>query len=471
MTKYEILAPCGSPEAAYAAAEAGCDSIYLGTKSYNARALAKNFENEEIKQVIDFCHLRGIKVFITFNILYKDAETEEVLKLAAELYSYGADAFICADIGIMNVFKKYFKGININASTQTTVHNSDVALAFKSMGVDRIVLARELNLNDIRAIYDKVGDKPDLEAFVHGALCVCYSGRCLYSSFIGGRSGNRGQCAQPCRMEYFLLKNDREIEKGALLSPKDIMTAEHISDMVKSGVKAFKIEGRMKGVPYVFQTVKTYREYLDKALEEKTDTKISPRDKNGLLQVFSRGGAFSEGYLYTHKGRHMPSEGVKNSGREIGVVVSAEKKGCYIKFSESLNCGDGIEIFGRNQGTYISKAINKNQRVFFRLEGKKGDRVFLSYDKALTDSLNKDASANSRKREITGCFTAKQGKAAVFSLKAEETEITVKGEVVQKAENRPVTAEEIKSRLSKTGNTAFKIKELNVDADGDIYIP
>lgn len=471
LTEYEILAPCGSPEAVYGAAAAGCDSIYIGAKAYNARALARNFENEEIKQIIDFCHLRGVKVYITFNILYKDAETEDLLKSAAELYSYGADAFICADIGIMQVFKEYFKGLKINASTQTTVHNSDTALAFKEMGVDRIVLSRELSLKDIRAVYEKTGNKPDLEAFVHGALCVCYSGRCLYSSFVGGRSGNRGRCAQPCRMEYSLLRGGKEIAKGPLLSPKDIMTAEHIYDMIRAGVKAFKIEGRMKGVPYVFETVKTYKKYLEAAVKAKTDSKITLEDKNNLLQVFSRGGEFSEGYLYTPKGKNMLSENVKNSGREIGFVTASDKKGCYIKFFEALHCGDGIEIFGRNQGTGISKKISHGQTAYFNLKGKKGDRVFLSYDKALTDSLNREAALDCRKREIEGSFKARLGERTELSLKTKETEVTVLGEKPQKAENRPTSKEEIISRLSKTGNTPFKTDKLTVRADNDIYIP
>ncbi|MCD7904774.1 MAG: U32 family peptidase [Clostridiales bacterium] len=471
LTEYEILAPCGSPEAVYGAAAADCDSIYIGAKAYNARALARNFENEEIKQIIDFCHLRGVKVYITFNILYKDAETEDLLKSAAELYSYGADAFICADIGIMQVFKEYFKGLKINASTQTTVHNSDTALAFKEMGVDRIVLSRELSLKDIRAVYEKTGNKPDLEAFVHGALCVCYSGRCLYSSFVGGRSGNKGRCAQPCRMEYSLLREGKEIAKVPLLSPKDIMTAEHIYDMIRAGVKAFKIEGRMKSVPYVFETVKTYKKYLEAAVKAKTDSKITLEDKNNLLQVFSRGGEFSEGYLYTPKGKDMLSENVKNSGREIGFVTASDKKGCYIKFFEALHCGDGIEIFGRNQGTGISKKINRGQTAYFNLKGKKGDRVFLSYDKALTDSLNREAALDSGKREIEGSFKARLGERTELSLKTKETEVTVLGEKPQKAENRPTSKEEIISRLSKTGNTPFKTDKLTVRADDDIYIP
>ncbi|MCD8089526.1 MAG: U32 family peptidase [Clostridiales bacterium] len=471
MGKYEILAPCGNVEAAYAAVAAGCDSIYLGAKAYNARALAENFENDDIKQIIDFCHLRGVKVFITFNILYKEAEVNDVLKLASTLYSYGADAFICADIGLMSVFKEYFKGLKINASTQTTIHNSDSALAFKALGADRLVLSRELSLKDIRAIYDRLGDEPDIEAFVHGALCVCYSGRCLYSSFVGGRSGNRGQCAQPCRMEYSLLKDGKEAARGALLSPKDIMTAGHIFDMTKAGVKAFKIEGRMKSPAYVFQTVKTYRKYLDTAISEGKDNKITTDDKNKLLQVFSRGGDFSEGYLYMAKGRPMLSESVKNSGREVGAVISSDRNGCKIKFFEDVKCGDGIEILGRNTGTNISEKIGAGKTAYFKIKGKKGDRVFLSYDKALTDGIKKEIFAADRKRSIEAHFTAKIGEPLSLSLKADEGEITVSGEICQKAENRPVRGEEIAERISKTGNTPFEIKKPVIEAEEDIYIP
>ncbi|MCC8014841.1 MAG: U32 family peptidase [Eubacterium sp.] len=471
MKKYEILAPCGSPETLKAALAAGCDSVYLGAKAYNARASAANFDRDELKTAVDSCHLLGVKVYITFNTLYKDEETEGLFELAKYLYELGADAFITADIGIFKAFKDYFKDIKINASTQMCVHSSDSAAALKALGADRIILARELSLSDIKAIYDVLGDSPDLEAFVHGALCVSYSGRCLFSSFIGGRSGNRGCCAQPCRMEYTLIKNNKPCCEGALLSPKDIMCAESLGDLVNAGVKAFKIEGRMKTPPYVYETVKTYKKYLLKALEEHKNSEIASEDKKNLLQVFSRGGSFSEGLLNTPKGKSLLSSSVKNSGREIGIVTGEAKKGCYIKFFESLIPGDGIEITAENSGCFVSKPIKPGEKVFFPIKGRKGDKAALSYDKTLNDNIEKELKTASPKREITAYFKARAGEPISLTLTVAEASVTVTGAEPCEALNRPLTKEEILSRLKKTGSTPFKIRKITADTDENIYLP
>lgn len=471
---YEILAPCGSLESVYAAAASGCDSIYIGAKQFNARAYADSPDTEELKKAIDYCHLRGIRVYITFNILYKQKEIPDLLKLASRLYSFGADAFITADIGIFNVFRQYFGGIKLNVSTQAGVHNSDTALCMKALGADRIILSRELNTKDIKAIHSKLGEYPDLEAFVHGALCVCYSGRCLFSSFIGGRSGNRGRCAQPCRMEYTLYKNGVKTASGPLLSPKDIMTADKLYSLIDAGVKAFKIEGRMKGIPYVAKTVKTYKKQLRLALENKEDSKISETDRKELLQVFSRGGEFSGGYISAPKGRDMMSDFVKHTGREIGKVIKSEKNGCIVRFYEDLDCGDGIEVITgakTNPGANISKKIDKNREVFLKLSAKKGDRVFLSKDKSLSDRLIKEAAETERKITASAYFYAYPSKPISLILKADRASAEVRGKAPEPAANIPATRSEIIKRLSKTGGTPFslEIKELKY-AEG-IYIP
>lgn len=471
MKKYEILAPCGSPETLKAALAAGCDSVYLGAKAYNARASAANFDRDEFKTAIDSCHLLGVKVYITFNTLYKDEETKGLFELAKYLYELGADTFITADTGIFKAFKDYFNDIKINASTQMCVHSSDSAAALKILGADRIILARELSLSDIKAIYDTLGDSPDLEAFVHGALCVSYSGRCLFSSFIGGRSGNRGCCAQLCRMEYTLLKNNKPCAGGALLSPKDIMCAESLSDLVDTGVKAFKIEGRMKTPPYVYETVKTYKKYLLKALEEHKNSEISSEDKKNLLQVFSRGGSFSEGLLNAPKGKSLLSSSVKNSGREIGIVTGEAKNGCYIKFFEGLIPGDGIEITAENSGCFVSKPIKSGEKVFFPIKGRKGDKAALSYDKTLNDNIENELKTASPQRKITAHFKAKIGKPISLTLTAEEVSITITGVEPSEALNRPSSQEEIVSRLKKTGSTPFKIGSITADTEENIYLP
>ncbi len=471
MDKPEILAPCGSEEAVYAAVSAGCDSIYAGVKGFNARAYAQNFDIDNIKEIIDYCHLRGVKVYITFNILCKNDETHSVLKLAKKLYEYGADAFIVADIGLFDLFRTSgFTDIRLNASTQMSVHNSDTALAVKRLGADRIVLARELSLEEIHIIDNALGGSPDLEGFVHGALCVCYSGRCLYSSFIGGRSGNRGQCAQPCRMEYTLIKNGSKIACGALLSPKDIMTCDMLYGLMKSGIRAFKIEGRMKNAAYVRKCTEVYRKYADMAYEALADRRADKEDIKELTQVFCRGGAFSKGYYMQTKGRDMLTENVKHSGRRIGEVVSRDKRGIGIRFYEDIHKGDGIEIDGENSGTNISAEIKKGETAYFRLKGKKGGSVFLSCDKRLNDRLKKEGP--DRKRRVFAGIFAKSGAPLRLSLTTEEgLSVTVCGDMAQRALNMPSHREEIISRLSKTGNTPFRLEFIREDIEENIYIP
>ena len=247
MKKPEILAPCSTPESVTAALNAGCDAIYIGGSAFGARAYAENPSDDTLHEIIKTCVLRGVKVFITLNTLYKENEIQKVLDFVEKVYSYGAYGLIVQDLGMVNLIKKYYPNIRISASTQMTVHNSEAIDMLTEMGCSRIVLARELGQKEITDICSKKGNT-EIEGFIHGALCVCYSGRCLMSSIIGQRSGNRGRCAQPCRMEYSLLKDDKTLKSGYLLSPKDISTAEILDKVLATGVDSLKIEGRMKSL-------------------------------------------------------------------------------------------------------------------------------------------------------------------------------------------------------------------------------
>ena len=240
----ELLSPVGTRESLYSAVNNGCDAIYLGGKKFNARKYASNFSDEELIEIIDFCHIRGVKVLITLNILYKDCEINDVLKFVSKMYSAGVDAFIVQDLGIFSILKKIFPEIRLHASTQMTAHNIHTVKFLEKLGYARVVLSRELSMNEIENICNNTSC--EIEVFIHGALCVSYSGRCLMSSLIGERSGNRGQCAQPCRLKYAFYKNGKKIAENYLLSPSDIMSLDFIDNLVNSGVKSFKIEGRMK---------------------------------------------------------------------------------------------------------------------------------------------------------------------------------------------------------------------------------
>lgn len=468
MKKPEILAPAGTKQSVIAALNGGCDAIYIGGQNFGARAYADNPSDDELKEIICLCHLRGVKVFITINTLYKDNEIAAVLEFVSKIYSYGAYGVIVQDIGIADIIKKHFPEIKLSASTQMTVHSKEGVLLLKELGYDRVVLARELSLEETADICKAKGSM-EIESFIHGALCVSYSGRCLMSSFIGGRSGNRGRCAQPCRMEYSLKKNDKIIKKGCLLSPKDISTLSIIQSIAASGADSLKIEGRMKNPEYVYQAVSLYRKYLDSL------SKPDKEDIKKITQVFNRGGSSSKGYWDTFSGADMMSVLTpKNSGREIGAVSAydSKTKKCTIRLYDNVIPGDGIEIWSSPHiGAGISRTAQKGESIAIRAEGriKKGDRVFRSFDKALMDSLKKSCAKITRRQVINTELYLKEGCPAEIVFK--DKGLSVKGEIVQRAKNQPMSREDMISRIKKTGDTPFELNITKADTDNNIYIP
>ncbi|MBC7960353.1 MAG: U32 family peptidase, partial [Vallitaleaceae bacterium] len=268
VSKKELLAPAGSYKALVAAVHAGCDAVYLGGSKFGARANAENFTNETLPQAIDFAHLHGVKVYYAANTLIKEEEMSDFLEQVHFLYKEGVDALIIQDLGVYQLLHETFPKLPLHASTQMTVHNLDGVQWLEKLGFERVVLSRELSLNEIEFI--KKHSSIELECFIHGALCVCYSGQCLFSSLIGGRSGNRGTCAQPCRLPYDLYSENKKISSSSdrfLLSPKDIQTLEILPALMKSGIHTFKIEGRMKNPNYVALMTALYRKYMDAYLE------------------------------------------------------------------------------------------------------------------------------------------------------------------------------------------------------------
>ena len=265
MNKIELLAPAGSMESLIAAINNGADAIYLGGNKFSARAYASNFDNENMMRAVDYAHSYGVKVYVTMNTILKQNEIKDALKYAGYLYEIGVDALIIQDVGLINLIKDVYPKLELHASTQMTIHNGEGALYFKEKGLQRIVLSRELSLDEIRYISKDLGI--ETEIFVHGALCVCYSGQCLMSSMIGGRSGNRGRCAQPCRMQYTLKGEKTGERKGYLLSPKDTCLIDDIEEIIRSGTSSLKVEGRMKKPEYVAGVTSTYRKSIDKVLK------------------------------------------------------------------------------------------------------------------------------------------------------------------------------------------------------------
>ena len=325
----ELLAPAGDMECLYAAVAAGADAIYVGGKRFGARAFAKNFDIDELSRAVAYCHLHGVKLYVTLNTLIEDKEMGEAVEYAAELYRIGVDALIVCDLGVTSEIRRYVPDLELHASTQMSVHSTSGCEAAERFGVTRVVLARELSLEDIKAAVNN--SSCEIEVFLHGALCVCYSGQCLFSSLVGGRSGNRGECAQPCRLPY----NNGKYP----LSLKDLSLADHIPELIESGVASLKIEGRMKSPEYVYTVVSIYRRLLDEGRA------ATAKENEALRRAFSRGG-FTDGYFLgkTDKGMTgIRSEADKQDSRSL-TARSFEPKRVKVSASVSLHLGEPSEM-------------------------------------------------------------------------------------------------------------------------------
>ncbi len=475
MNKPELLAPAGSMESLFAAVNNGCDAVYLGGKNFNARIATTNFSDMEIIAAIDYCHARGVKVYITINTLYKNSELGELNNFCKKMLAGGADAFIVQDIGTAFYIRDFFPEIPIHASTQLTAKTCADAEFLIKNGFTRVIMARETSLEEIEKTI-KAGIQT--EVFVHGALCFSYSGQCLLSSMIGGRSGNRGKCAQPCRQNYELYADNKKVRDGYLLSPKDMMTLDILDEIVASGVSSLKIEGRMKSPEYVALAVKSYREQLDRI--ETGDTAIPTETIKDLTQVFNRGGSFNNGYFKTHSSPDMMSTKTpKSSGVLIGEVVNyiPSMKKCTISLTDTLIGGDGIEIWTQTEphtGTNFNSKIpaEAGSMVVVTIEGNisKGDKVYKSFDKRLSDHLKRLALSTAKKLEISGSVTAKLGEPLKLVLSHGDLKKEYTGEDVQASQNQPLSEERLTQQLKKTGQTPFTIDFKEVIMDENIFV-
>ncbi len=493
--KVELLAPAGSYEAFLAAVENGCDAVYLGGKLLNARQFAGNFDDEELQRAVDYAHTRGVKVYLTLNTLVLDDEMQEAIEYAAKAYEMGIDAFIIQDIGLASSLKKAIPELTIHASTQMTAYNSEGVAELEKMGFSRVVLARELTLSEIKEIC--LTTPTEIEVFVHGALCISYSGQCLMSSIIGGRSGNRGTCAQPCRLPYSIQKDNNNIKSGYLLSSKDICFIENLSDLIDAGVSSIKIEGRMKSPEYVASVVKIYRKYLDEIEQqnlkkEKNKYSVSKEDMHKLMQSFNRGG-FSKGYLQGKTGPYMMAyEKPKNWGTYLGNVLEQDRStnSVKIRLDNSLGNGDGIEIWSNKlfedspggiitkivkDGTLVKRAYSGDVVWASVIKGKveKGSRVYKTSDKELLEQAALSYAKGNRKADITAEFTLKIGQLPILCLKDDSgNSVSVTGDLFpEEAVNKPLTRERISEQLGKMGSTPFNIVDLTLDIDNNVVIP
>ncbi|OPX45852.1 putative protease YdcP precursor [Ruminiclostridium hungatei] len=495
--KIELLAPAGNYDAFLAAVENGADAVYMGGKLFNARQYAGNFEDEELCKALDYAHVRGVKIFLALNTLILEDEMQQAVEYAAKCWEMGVDALILQDLGLASNLKKLIPAVQIHASTQMTTYDTDGVRALERMGFERAVLARELSLHEIREICNNTG--LDIEVFIHGALCISYSGQCLMSSLIGGRSGNRGRCAQPCRMYYSAARDGKSIKSGYLLSPKDICYIDHLGELIEAGVNSFKIEGRMKNPEYVATVVGVYRKYLNLLEQEgakagsRSSVQVAGADRHRLLQSFNRGG-FSQGYLKGKTGPEMMAyEKPKNWGTFLGTVLAGDKNSdsVKIKLENTLGNGDGIEIwsgksFEESPGGIITKIVQDGGKLVKRanpgdtvwvsvIRGniQRGSRVYKTSDREMLDQAAETYSRPSRKAEVKARFQMKAGELPVLTLEDfEGNSVRAEGAVIpEKAVNKPLSQERVSEQLKKTGSTPFKIIELDMDMDSHIVVP
>ena len=416
----EVLAPAGSVESMKAAVAAGADAVYMGGSRFGARAYADNPDEDGMLRAIDYIHLHGRRLYMTVNTLFRQEEMEELYSYLLPYYREGLDAVIVQDLGVMDFIHRHFPDLDLHASTQMTITGPYEAALMKDMGATRVVTARELSLEEISRIRDRVDI--EIESFVHGALCYCYSGQCLMSSLIGGRSGNRGRCAQPCRLPYDGLKEGRKgtlntPKERYLLSLKDLCTLDLIPDIAQAGVYSLKIEGRMKSPRYTAGVVRAYRKYVDRYLEYGSEGYfVEPEDKKELADLFDRGG-FTEGYYQQHNGKAM---------------VALKEKPSFRK---------------------------GNQELFDEL-----DRLYVNGEV---------------KEEAAGWVSLKEGQPSVLRLTAavrdhhEIKEITVQaeGQCPGRAENQPLTMDKVMKQLGKTGGTPFALTSLDGEIEGSLFMP
>lgn len=487
----ELLSPVGDFECLKAAVQNGADSVYLGADIFNARAFATNFDDETLAKVIEYAKIRGVKTNLTLNTLIKNDEFESALELAQKAYKLGIDAIIVQDLGLAIKLIKTFPDLPIHASTQMTVHNLNGALELQDLGFKRIVLSRELSANDIDYICKNTD--VEIETFIHGALCISYSGQCLFSSMIGGRSGNRGKCAGPCRLPFELLENDKKINSGYLLSTRDLCGLDYIPQLINSGVKSLKIEGRMKSPEYVATVTRIYRKYIDLAYSNE-EYIIDENDKKELLQVFNRGMS-SSGHLSNLGNKNLVyKEKSNNMGLYLGKIQNYnEKKGLItIKLNEPVKIGDTISI-DYEQGSYtISELMNcKNKNItetnvgdtviIGRMKGniRLGNNVYKMSSKKLNDFAKSSYSKEYRKVELNCNISIKKDTPIVVSISSasnidlyKDLSINYVSELVPlEAKNRPLTIETIIKQFSKTSSTPFEFKHFNVDLENGLFIP
>lgn len=484
MKKVELLSPAGNMECLKAAIEAGCDAVYLGGKLFGARSFAGNFSNEELIEAIKYAHLYGVKVYLTINTIVYEREVERFLDYIRFVHKNNVDAVIVQDIGMLDLITKKFPNLEVHASTQMHVHNKEGIMFAKEMNVKRVVIARETTISEIKKIKREVD--VEIEAFVHGALCVSYSGQCLMSALIGNRSGNRGTCAQVCRKKYDLysLDNKKLNEDKYLLSTKDLCTVKDVGSLIEAGVDSLKIEGRMKRAEYVYLVTKTYRKAIDNYYES-ASTKISNDDILELKKMFNRD--FTKGFIFNENNDLIVSQKRPNhQGVLIGTVIYSDGKKIKLKLDNELNVGDGLRIIDslnkKDVGLVVNKMSVANKVVKTAHKGclvqipyqekvTVNSKVVLTTDYNQIKNINNLLSNPKRKVLISARVVAKKNQCLKLIISDGKNEVTKTclGAVL-KAISAPVTKQVIEKQIAKLGNTVYRLEEIKIDLDEGVFI-
>lgn len=492
MKNIELLAPAGSWESLEATVKAGADAVYLAGQQFGARKSAQNFSETELIEAIYYCHLRGVKIYLTVNTLLSDGELAQLEAFLTPLYEAGLDAFIVQDLGVFAYLRKLYPLIDIHCSTQMALHTAEDIQAVKALGASRVVIPREMQLSEIKKVHDMVDI--ELEAFVHGALCVAVSGQCLMSSLIGGRSGNRGNCAQSCRQKYRLVKasTDEKVHSkdgDFLISPKELMTIDHIEEIVGSGVTSLKIEGRMKGPEYSFAVTRAYRMALDAVLQEASTIESTQLEasKEEIRRLFNRG--FTTGFIIgTENKQYISQETPGNRGIQVAEVIAYDKRNAEmtLKLSETVHKGDDLQV--RVKGNAVGGRVEYLKQngvrvetadagtvaiVNFKHEVHKGTEVYRTYDQQLMKQIQADIYDSERLMAVD--LTLEMGVSQPLKLTLTHTQglsVTVVSDVsAETALKTPLSDDRIREQLEKMGGTPFTVKHLEIQRVGDETIP
>ncbi len=474
--KKELLSPVGNIESLQEAIHNGCDAVYLGGKKFGARAFADNFNEEELINAIRYCHLYGVKIYVTVNTMIYEEELEECLNYIRFLHKNNVDAVILQDLGLIKQVRERFPNLEIHASTQMHNHNSEQLKFLEQIGIKRVVLARELSLEEVNHFKTNM----EIEAFIHGALCISYSGQCLFSSLLMNRSGNRGSCSGICRLPFTLLQNETIVPtKGKyLLSPKEFSTLESFKEVMESNIYSLKIEGRMKSPAYVGFVTRLYRTLIDNYNAKKPFI-LSEEEMDKLKVLFNRG--FTKGHLFGAKNEELMNiETPNHQGIFLGSVLSFSKDKIEIKLERPLHQEDGIRFVNENKGFIVNFLYNAKGLLINKAD--KGDIIFVDNKinlktkgkvlKTIDSALIKELETLSYKKIPISCeVIAKKNTNLIITFSDGEFTVIEKGNCVDVAQKNPTSNDVIEEKLRSLGNTPFLLNEITIIRDQDIFLP